>query len=147
MCVINKIKIKFEKTIYKFVKICYNIYVRNKWRTKIMLLKEYEKNTDLELHHSDSEGYVIKSKKTGLIYDLLEMVSYGGKASSDIVMISIANENEGYIGMLDYIFGASDKVATLDFCLDLVNDFEKGLKKPIDIMGIANGIADKIIKK
>ena len=71
-----------------------------------MLLKEYEKNTDLELHLSDSEGYVIKSKKTGLIYDLLEMVSYGGKASSDIVMISIANESEGYIGMLDYIFGA-----------------------------------------
>ena len=107
-----------------------------------MLLKVYEKNTDLELHHSDSEGYVIKSKKTGLTYDLLEMVSYGGKASSDIVMISIANESEGYIGMLDYIFGASDKVATIDFCLDLVNDFEKGLKKPIDIMEIV----DKIIK-
>ena len=107
-----------------------------------MLLKEYEKNTDLELHHSDSEGYVIKSKKTGLIYDLLEMVSYGGKASSDIVMISIANENEGYVGMLDYIFGATDKDATLDYCLDLVNDFEEGLKKPIDIMGIV----DKIIK-
>ena len=112
-----------------------------------MLLKEYEKNVDLELHYSDSEGYVIKSKKTGLTYDLLEMVSYGGKASSDIVMISIANESEGYIGMLDYIFGASDKDATLDFCLDLVSDFEKGLKKPIDIMGIAKGIADKIIKK
>ena len=111
-----------------------------------MLLKVYEKNADLELHHSDSEGYVIKSRKTGLIYDLLEMVSYGGSSSSDVVMISIANESEGYIGMLDYIFGASDKDATLDFCLDLVNDFEKGLKKPIDIMGIANGIADKIIK-
>ena len=107
-----------------------------------MLLKVYEKNADLELHYSDSEGYVIKSKKTGLIYDLLEMVSYGGKASSDMVMISIANEDEGYIGMLDYIFGASDKDATLDYCLDLVNDFEEGLKKPIDIMGIV----DKIIK-
>ncbi len=105
-----------------------------------MLLKVYEKNTDLELYHSDSEGYVIKSKKTGLIYNILEMVSYGGKASSDIVMISIANEDEGYIGMLDYIFGASDKVATLEFCLDLVNDFEKGLKKPIDIMGIVDNI-------
>ena len=107
-----------------------------------MLLKVYEKNTDLELHHSDSEGYVIKSKKTGLTYDLLEMVSYGGSASSDIVMISIANENEGYIGMLDYIFGASDKDATLDFCLNMVSDFEEGLKKPLDIMGIV----DKIIK-
>ena len=107
-----------------------------------MLLKVYEKNADLELHYSDSEGYVIKSKKTGLIYDLLEMVSYGGKASSDMVMISIANEDEGYIGMLDYIFGATDKDATLDYCLDLVNDFEEGLKKPLDIMGIV----DKIIK-
>ena len=107
-----------------------------------MLLKVYEKNTDLELHHSDSEGYVIKSKKTGLIYNILEMVSYGGSASSDMVMISIANENEGYIGMLDYIFGASDKDATLDFCLNMVSDFEEGLKKPLDIMGIV----DKIIK-
>ena len=112
-----------------------------------MLLKVYEKNADLELHYSGSEGYAIKSKKTGLTYDLLEMVSYGGSTSSDMVMISIANESEGYIGMLDYIFGASDKDATLDFCLDLVNDFEAGLKKPIDIMGIANGIVDKIIKK
>ena len=108
-----------------------------------MLLKVYEKNADLELHYSDSDGYVIKSKKTGLIYDLLEMVSYGGKASSDMVMISIANESEGYIGMLDYIFGASDKDATLDFCLNIVSDFEEGLKKPLDIMGIV----DKIIKK
>ena len=107
-----------------------------------MLLKVYGANADLELHYSDSEGYVIKSRKTGLIYDLLEMVSYGGKASSDMVMISIANENEGYVGMLDYIFGATDKDATLDYCLDLVNDFEEGLKKPIDIMGIV----DKIIK-
>ena len=107
-----------------------------------MLLKVYGANNDLELHHSDSEGYVIKSKKTGLTYDLLEMVSYGGKASSDIVMISIANESEGYIGMLDYIFGASDKDATLDFCLNMISDFEEGLKKPLDIMGIV----DKIIK-
>ena len=107
-----------------------------------MLLKEYEKNTDLELHHSDSEGYVIKSKKTGLIYNILEMVSYGSSLSSDMVMISIANEDEGYIGMLDYIFGASDKDATLDFCLNMVSDFEEGLKKPLDIMGIV----DKIIK-
>ena len=107
-----------------------------------MLLKVYGANKDLELHHTDSEGYVIKSKKTGLIYDLLEMVSYGGSASSDIVMISIANESEGYIGMLDYIFGASDKDAALDFCLNMVSDFEEGLKKPLDIMGIV----DKIIK-
>ena len=107
-----------------------------------MLLKVYGENTDLELHQSDSEGYVIKSKKTGLTYDLLEMVSYGGKASSDIVMISIANENEGYIGMLDYVFGATDKVAMLNFCLGIVSDFEAGLKKPLDIMGIV----DKIIK-
>ena len=106
-----------------------------------MLLK-VNKNANLELHHTDSEGYVIKSKKTGLIYDILEMVSYGGSASSDIVMISIANESEGYIGMLDYIFGASDKDTTLDFCLSAVVDFEAGLKKPLDIMGIV----DKIIK-
>ena len=105
-----------------------------------MLLKVYGANNDLELHHSDSEGYVIKSKKTGLTYDLLEMVSYGGKASSDMVMISIANEDEGYIGMLDYIyFGALDKDVVLDFCLDTINDFEKGLKKQLDITGVAEG--------
>ena len=105
-----------------------------------MLLKEYEKNTDLELHYSDSEGYIIKSKKTGLIYNILEMVSYGSSLSSDMVMISIANESEGYIGMLDYIYvGASDKDATLDFCLDTVNDYEKGLKEQLDITGVAEG--------
>ena len=105
-----------------------------------MLLKGYEKNIDLGLHHSDSEGYVIKSKKTGLIYNILEMVSYGGSLSSDMVMISIANEDEGYIGMLDYIyFGALDKDVVLDFCLDTINDFEKGLKKQLDITGVAEG--------
>ena len=31
----------------------------------------------------------------------------------------------------------------IDFCLDLVNDFEEGFKKPIDIMGIVD---KKIIK-
>lgn len=105
-----------------------------------MLLKVYGENTDLELHYSDSEGHVIKSKKTGLIYDLLEMVSYGGSSSSDIVMISIANESEGYIGMLDYVFGAADKVAMLNFCLGIVSDFEAGLKKPLDIMHIVDKI-------
>ena len=105
-----------------------------------MLLKVYGENTDLELHYSDSEGYVIKSKKTGLIYNILEMVSYGGSLSSDMVMISIANEDEGYIGMLDYIyFGALDKDVVLDFCLDTINDFEKGLKKQLDITGVAEG--------
>ena len=105
-----------------------------------MLLKVYEKNADLELHHSDSEGYAIKSKKTGLIYNILEMVSYGGSLSSDMVMISIANESEGYIGMLDYIYvGNLDKDVILDFCLDIINDFEEGLKKQLDITGIAEG--------
>ena len=105
-----------------------------------MLLKVYEKNADLELYHSDSEGYVIKSKKTGLIYNILEMVSYGGSLSSDMVMISIANEDEGYVGMLDYIYaGASDKDTILDFCLDTINDFENGLKKQLDITGVAEG--------
>ena len=107
-----------------------------------MLLKVDGANADLELHYSDSEGYVIKSRKTGLIYDLLEMVSYGGSSSSDVVMISIANESEGYIGMLDYVFGATDKAATLNFCLGIVSDFEAGLKKPLDIMHIV----DKITK-
>ena len=107
-----------------------------------MLLKVYEKNTDLELYHSDSDGYVIKSKKTGLIYNILEMVSYGSSLSSDMVMISIANESEGYIGMLDYIyFGTLDKDVVLDFCLDTINDFEKGLKTQLDIMGVAEGTA------
>ena len=102
-----------------------------------MLLKVYGANDDLELHHSDSEGYVIKSKKTGLTYDLLEMVSYGGSASSDIVMISIANEDEGYIGMLDYVFGAkTDMEATINACLDLVDEFEDGYRKPLNIMEV-----------
>ena len=106
------------------------------------MLEKTVKN--LELHFTESDGYAIVSKKTGLIYGLLEMVCYGGNATSDIVMISIATENEGYIGMLDYIFGAhTDIDATINSCLDLVDEFEDGLKKPLDIMDIV----DKIIKK
>ena len=109
-----------------------------------MLVKVYEKNNNLELHQTDNDGYTIISKKTGLIYGLLEMVCYGGLATSDIVMISIANENEGYIGMLDYIFGAhTDMDATLNSCLDIVDEFEDGLKKPLDIMCIL----ERIVKK
>jgi hypothetical protein len=109
-----------------------------------MLVKVYEKNVNLELHITDNDGYVITSKKTGLIYSLLEMVCYGGKATSDIVMIAIGNDTEGYIGMLDYIFGAhTDMDATLDSCLDIVDEFEDGLKKPLDIMCIL----EKIVKK
>ena len=100
-----------------------------------MLLRIYEKNYKLELHKTDSDGYAIKSKKTGLIYGLLEMVCYGGEATSDIVMISIAKEDEGYIGMLDYVFGAqTDKEATIDACLNLVDEFEYGYRKPLNIM-------------
>ena len=109
-----------------------------------MLLRTSKKNSQLELHLTIEDGYVIKSKKTGLIYGLLEMVCYGGKATSDIVMISIATEKEGYIGMLDYVFGAhTDMEATLESCLEIVNDFEDGLKKPLDIMNIL----DRIVKK
>ena len=109
-----------------------------------MLVKVYGKNNNLELHHTDCDGYVIKSKKTGLMYGLLEMVCYGAQATSDIVMISIGNENEGYIGMLDYIFGAhTDMDATINSCLEIVTEFEDGLKKPLDIMGLL----DRIVKK
>ncbi len=109
-----------------------------------MLVKVYKKNTSLELHQTDSDGYVIKSKNTGLIYGLLEMVCYGGNATSDIVMISIGNENEGYIGMLDYIFGAhTDMDATLNSCLETIDEFEDGLKKPLDIMCVL----DRVVKK
>ena len=100
-----------------------------------MLLRIYEKNYKLELHKTDSDGYVIKSKKTGLIYGLLEMVCYGGEATSDIVMISIAKEDEGYIGMLDYVFGAkTDMEATINTCLNIVDEFEYGYRKPLNIM-------------
>lgn len=100
-----------------------------------MLIRIYEKNNNLELHHTDSDGYAIKSKKTGLSYDLLEMICYGGEATSDIVMISIAKEDEGYIGMLDYVFGAkTDMEATINACLDLVDEFEAGYRKPINII-------------
>jgi len=109
-----------------------------------MLVRVYGKNCNLELHQTDNDGYVIKSKKTGLIYGLLEMVCYGGQATSDIVMISIGNENEGYIGMLDYIFGAhTDMDATINSCLEIVDEFEGGLKKPLDIMCVL----EKIVKK
>ncbi len=89
---------------------------------------------DLTVHYDQREGFSITSVKTGFKYELLEMKSYEGSATSNMVMVAIAIDGIGYVGMLDYIFGANDIETMVDECLNMVEDFENSDKKPIDIM-------------
>ena len=98
-----------------------------------MLHLEKTRN-DLTLCYNQKDGCSITSTKTGFKYELLEMKCYEGTATSNMVMIAISIENIGYVGMLDYIFGANDVETMVDECLNMVEDFENGDKKPIDVM-------------
>lgn len=98
-----------------------------------MLHLEKTRN-DLTLHYEQKDGCLITSAKTCFKYELLEMKCYEGTATSNMVMVAISIEGIGYVGMLDYIFGADDAETMVDNCLDMVEDFENGDKKPIDVM-------------
>lgn len=98
-----------------------------------MLHLEKTRN-DLTLCYNQKDGCSITSTKTDFKYELLEMKCYEGTATSNMVMVAIAIEGIGYVGMLDYIFGANDVETMVDECLDMVEDFENGDKKPIDVM-------------
>ena len=79
------------------------------------------------------EGIYIHSNKTQNNYELLEMVGYKGKATSDIVAIMIATEDEGYVGLLDFSFGANDEDATIKWAKETIEEYEKGTKEPLDL--------------
>lgn len=67
-------------------------------------------------------------------YDLLELKSYRGTSTSDIVAIMVADKEKGYIGMLDYSYGATDLTESLIWAEDTIRDFEAGRKEPMETM-------------
>ena len=80
----------------------------------------------LNVVKSDREGYSIVSEETGIEYDLLELESYCGKTTSDIVAIFVGLPESGYLGQLDYFFGASDVSTMLETCKIAITEFENG---------------------
>ncbi len=78
-------------------------------------------------------GIYIHSNKTQNNYELLEMMSYHGMASSDIVVIMIATEDEGYVGLLDFSFGANDKESIINWAKKTIEAYENGTKEPLDL--------------
>ena len=82
---------------------------------------------DYEVYYCEREGYSIHSRKSDLDYDLLELKSFGGTATTDIIAIMPSIEDYGYVGMLTYFFGAdSEAVGT---AVELIEDFEHGSLK------------------
>lgn len=103
--------------------------------------KEIETKGSLTIYKDDHEGYQIESSKTGLHYDLLELKSYHGKCTSDIVTITVSAEEMGYGGMLWFFFGADFLNDTLNTSIDVISSFERGNKKLIGEMETGELIA------
>ena len=79
---------------------------------------------DYEVYLSDRDGYSIHSRKSGLDYDLVELKSFGGTATTDIIAIMPSIEDYGYVGMLTYFFG-TDREA-VEIAVEIIEDFEFG---------------------
>lgn len=103
--------------------------------------KEIETKGSLTIYKDDREGYQIESSKTGLQYDLLELKSYHGKCTSDIVAIMVSAKEMGYGGMLWFFFGADFLQDTLDTSIDVISSFERGNEKLIEEVEIEELIA------
>ncbi len=77
------------------------------------------------------EGYYLVSKKTGNRYPMLEGVTIKGTASSDIIFCMVSNE-QGYLGLLDYFFGASfvgQATDYFDWLAEDIVEYEAGRKQ------------------
>jgi len=85
----------------------------------------------LKVITDERDGTTIVSEETGLQYELLELVSYHGKCTSDIVAIFVCLPEIGYVGQLDYLFGASYTDVMIDDCKELITKFENGEIKMI----------------
>ena len=85
----------------------------------------------LKVINNGKDGVEIISEETGIKYDLLEMIGYKGQATSDIVMVMIATDEEGYVGMLDYCFGATFYADTIDYAMTAIQEYERGERKAL----------------
>lgn len=103
---------------------------------------------DLKVIYKDNgQGIYIESEKTGLYYELLEGIVYKGTAHSDITFLMICSKEKGHLGLLQYLYGASDLEGTIQSCIEDIIDFENHKKMPLNLMISGIDIAKKMDKE
>lgn len=90
---------------------------------------------DLKVIYDNGQGVHIESRRTGLLYDLYEGIGYKGTASSDITFLMVCSKEKGQLGLLQYLYGASDLEGTIQGCIETIIDFENHSWEPLHIMG------------
>lgn len=101
---------------------------------------------DLKVIYDNGQGIHIESARTGLHYDLYEGIGYKGTASSDITFLMVCSKEKGQLGLLQYLYGASDLEDTIQSCIETIIDFENHKWQPLDIMGSGIDIITAISK-
>lgn len=89
-------------------------------------MKNLQKTIDneYEVYYSDRDGYSIHSLKSDLDYDLVELKSFKGTTTTDMIAIMPSIKDYGYVGMLTYFFGADDEA--VNTAVEIIEDFEFG---------------------
>ena len=83
-----------------------------------------------------------------IYYDLVELKSFMGTATTDCIAIMPVLENSEYVGILNYFFGADENVA-ISIATYLIEDFENGkikMQSYID-MHCLNDLVTHLINK
>ena len=76
----------------------------------------------------------------------MEGIAYKGTAHSDITFLMICSKEKGHLGLLQYLYGASDLEGTIQSCIETIVDFENHRKMPLHIMGSGIDIITAINK-
>ena len=89
-------------------------------------MKNLQKTIDneYEVYYCEHEGYSIHSLKSDLDYDLVELKSFKGTTTTDMIAIMPSIKDYGYVGMLTYFFGADDEA--VNTAVEIIEDFEFG---------------------
>lgn len=92
-------------------------------------MKNLQKTIDneYEVYYCEREGYSIHSLKSDLDYDLVELKSFKGTTTTDMIAIMPSIKDYGYVGMLTYFFGADDEA--VNTAVEIIEDFEFGKTK------------------
>lgn len=98
----------------------------------------------LKVIRDERDGISIVSEETGLHYDLLELTSYEGQATSDMVAIFVALPEFGYFGQLNYYFGASDVEDMIEVCKETITEFENGEREMISSIDVNGDLAEYV---
>ena len=98
----------------------------------------------LKVIRDPRDGITIVSEETGLQYNLLELKSYQGIATSDIVSVFVALPDFGYFGQLDYLFGASYEEDMIEGCKEMISEFENGERYMISSLDLDGDLAEYV---